>query len=67
MFMLVWEWIDEDTGALYEQHIDWFETKEELMTAYVAARVEYVKMVNLGRLLLSAAVNYSWSAIELYF
>ena len=64
MFMLVWEWKDEDTGELYEQRIDWFDTKEELLAAYKKAREEYSKMVNIGRLYLVAAINYSWADIE---
>ena len=64
MFMLVWEWRDEDTGELYEQRIDWFDTKEELLAAYKKAREEYSKMVNIGRLYLVAAINYSWADIE---
>ena len=67
MFMLIWEWMDEKTGFLYEQRIDWFDTKEELIEAYHNARMEYIGYVNIGRLLLSAAVNYTWSDIEEIF
>lgn len=67
MFMLVWEWIDEDTGYLYEQSVDWFDTKHELIEAYHNARMEYIDYINVGRLLLSAAVNYSWHDIETLF
>ena len=67
MFMLVWEWVDEKTGALYEQQIDWFDTKEELIEAYYNARMQFIQHVNIGRLLLSAAVNYTWADIEQIF
>ena len=67
MFMLIWEWMDEETGALYEQQIDWFDTKEELIEAYHNARMQFIHHVNIGRLLLSAAVNYTWADIEQIF
>lgn len=63
MFMLVWEWTDEKTGFLYEQRVDWFDTKKELIEAYHNARMEYIGYINNGRLLLSAAINYPWSYI----
>ena len=32
-FMLIWEWIDEETFELYEQRVEFFATKEELFEA----------------------------------
>ena len=67
MFMLVYEWINETDGSLYEQTISWFDTKEELLEAYKKAKQTYRYQINIGRLFLSAAVNYSWADIELLF
>lgn len=67
MFMLVYEWINETDGSLYEQTISWFDTKEELLEAYKKARQTYLYQISIGRLFLSAAVNYSWADIERLF
>lgn len=67
MFMLVYEWINETDGSLYEQTISWFDTKEELLEAYKKARKIFHYQVNIGRLILSAAVNYCWADIERLF
>lgn len=67
MFMLVYEWIDEDNGYLYDQEISWFDTKEELLCAYKWAKEKFAYQISIGRLLLSAAVNYSWADIEQLF
>ena len=67
MFMLVWEWVNETDGSLYEQRIDWFDTKEELLEAYEKARGEFKAWTKMGRLYLSAAINYSWADIETLF
>ena len=32
-FILIWDWVDEDDGFLYEQHADFFATKEQLFEA----------------------------------
>lgn len=67
MFILIYEWINETDGSLYEQTISWFDTKEELLEAYKKAKQTYHYQINIGRLFLSAAVNYSWADIELLF
>lgn len=67
MFMLVYEWINETDGSLYEQTISWFDTKEELLEAYKKAKQTYHYQINIGRLILSAGVNYSWAEIEHLF
>lgn len=64
MFMLVWRWINEKSGELYEEWVDCFDTKQELTEAYHNSRMKYIKQINIGRLILSAAVSYSWSDIE---
>lgn len=67
MFMLISEWINETDGSLYEQAISWFDTKEELQEAYKKAKKTYRYQINIGRLILSAGVNYSWAEIERLF
>lgn len=67
MFMLVYEWINETDGSLYDQEIAWFDTKEELLQAYKVAKRTHRHQINIGRLILSAAVNYSWAEIEQLF
>ena len=47
MFMLVYEWINETDGSLYEQSISWFDTKEELLEAYKKARKIFHYQVNI--------------------
>lgn len=64
MFMLVYEWMDEENGYLYDQEISWFDTKKELLEAYARARKTHHHAIKIGRLILSAAVNYSWAEIE---
>lgn len=66
-FMLIWEWIDEDTFDLYEQRVDFFATKEELLEAKKKAEKQFNWQVGIGRLILSPAVGYSWADIEQLF
>ena len=66
-FMMVWDWVDEDNGWLYQQQVDVFDTKEELLEAYKKARAEYKELVNIGRLILSPAIGYSWADIDRLF
>lgn len=64
MFMLVWRWINEKSGELYEEWIDCFDTKQELTEAYHNSRMKYIKQINIGRLILSPAISCTWSDIE---
>ena len=66
-FLLIWDWVDENDGYEYEQRIDWFATKEELLEAYKKAREEFKAWVKMGRLILSPAVGYSWADLEMLF
>ena len=66
-FLLIWDWVDEEYGWNYQQLVDTFRTKEELLEAYKKAREEYRKMINIGRLILSPAIGYSWADIEELF
>ena len=66
-FMLVWDWIDEDTFDLYEQHVDSFATKEELFEAKAKAEKEYSWQVAIGRLILSPAIGYRWADLDRLF
>lgn len=66
-FLLVWDWIDEDTFDLYEQHVDAFYTKEQLLEAKKQAEEKYKWQIGIGRLILSPAIGYSWADIERLF
>lgn len=66
-FVLIYDWVDENTGEAYERSVKWFDTKEELLAAYKDARKYWAEMIKIGRLYLSGAVHYSWADIERYF
>lgn len=66
-FILIYDWVDENTGENYQSQMDWFDTKEELLAAYKEARKRWAEMISIGRLYLSGAVHYSWADIERYF
>ena len=66
-FLLVWDWVDEEFGWNYQQCVDSFRTKEELLAAYKKAREEYREMIAIGRLILSPAIGYSWADLEQLF
>lgn len=66
-FVLIYDWVDEETGKEYQQWVDWFDTKEELLAAYKEARRRWAYMVDTGRLYLSGAIHYSWADIETNF
>ena len=66
-FLLVWDWIDEDNFDLYEQHVDFFSTKEELLAAKKKAEEQFKWQIGIGRLILSPAIGYSWADLERLF
>lgn len=66
-FLLVWDWVDEDTLDLYEQHVDFFATKEQLFEAKKKAEEQFSYQVGIGRLILSPAIGYSWADVERLF
>ena len=66
-FILIYDWVNEDDGYKYEQWVEWFDTKEELLEAYKKARKEWANMIEIGRLFLSGAVHYCWADIERNF
>lgn len=66
-FILVWDWIDEDTHYVYEQHVDFFATKEQLFEAKKKAEEEYRWQIGIGRLMLSPAIGYSWADLDRLF
>jgi len=66
-FILIWDWVDEDDGSLYEQHADFFATKEQLFEAKAKAEKEFSWQVGIGRLILSPAIGYSWADLERLF
>lgn len=66
-FLLVWDWVDENDGYRYQQYVDFFDTKEELIEAYKKAKKEYDAHITRGNLYLSPAIGYSWADIERLF
>ena len=66
-FILILDWVDEDSGYLYEQHADFFATKEQLFEAKAKAEKEYSWQVGIGRLILSPAIGYSWADVDRLF
>lgn len=66
-FLLVWDWVDEDTSYLYEQRVEAYGTKEELLQAKKEVEKEYAYHISIGRLILSPAIGYSWWDIEHLF
>ena len=67
MFGLVWAWVDESDGSLFEQTVDWYRTKEELKEAYHNNRMRFIKHININRLILSPVVEYCWADIDRLF
>jgi hypothetical protein len=67
MFLLIYDWIDENDGCRYEQWVESYNTKEELLAAHEVAREKWAKMVERGRLYLSPAINYTWAEIKQLF
>lgn len=66
-FMLIQEWIDEETFALYEQRVDFFATKEQLFEAKKKMEKDFAYQIGIGRLILSPAIGYSWADVERLF
>ena len=66
-FMLVYEWIDENTGYRYEEEVSFFDTKEELFAAKKWAEEDFKWQIKVGRLILHAGVRYDWDEIRDYF
>ena len=66
-FLLVWDWIDEYTFDLYEQRVESYGTKEELLEAKKKAEEKYIYQIAIGRLILSPAIGYSWADIDRLF
>ena len=58
-FGLVLEWVNETDGYVYENEIDWYDTKEELLEAYHNACEYYSGYFDIGRLILYTVVRYS--------
>ena len=66
-FLLIWDWIDEDTLDLYQQCVDSYKTKEELLKAKKRAEETFSYQVKIGRLILSPAIGCSWATLDLLF
>lgn len=66
-FLLVWDWIDEETFDLYQTQVEYFDTKERLLEAKAKAEKEFDWQINIGRLILSPAIGYSWADFNRLF
>lgn len=66
-FLLVFDWVDEDTFELYETYVKSYGTKEELLEAKKHYEQLYNWQVGIGRLILSPAIGYSWADIDRLF
>lgn len=67
MFGLVSEWIDEVTGELFEQWIDWYDTKEELLEKKEILENAFCDHIAIGRLIVYPVVHYDWDEFIHYF
>ena len=54
MYMLIWEWKDEETGYLYDQSVEYFYSKHALVNRYKEAKEFFAWAVDKGRLEFSA-------------
>lgn len=66
-FLMILEWTDEENGYLYETWVESYKTKEDLFAAKKKTENDYDWQIKIGRLHLSAAINYSWADIERLF
>ena len=66
-FLLIFDWVDEDTFEPIAQRIESYGTKEELLEAKKEAEKKYSYQVEIGRLILSPAIGYSWADIDRLF
>lgn len=66
-FLLIWDWVDEGDGSLYDQQVEFFATKEQLFEAKKKAEETFSYQVEIGRLILSPAIGYSWADVERLF
>ena len=66
-FVMIWDWMNEDDGSFYEQRVDFFPTKEQLLEAKKKAEKEYKWHIEIGRLILTPAISYCWADIERLF
>ena len=65
-FILIWDWVNEN-NSIYEQHANFFATKEQLFEAKKKAEEKYNWQIGIGRLILSPAIGYSWANINRLF
>lgn len=66
-FILIFDWIDEADGSLYETYTKSYGTKEELFEAKKYWEKEFSWQTGIGRLILSPAIGYSWADLERLF
>jgi hypothetical protein len=66
-FILMYDWIDEDNGYVYERNFNAYATKEELFEAKKEVEERYKWQIEIGRLILSPAIGYSWADLDRLF
>ena len=57
MYGLIHRWVYEDTKQEIEAWTSWFETEDELNTAYHNARMYWLQHIKMGRLILHRVVK----------
>lgn len=67
MFGLVSEWVDEVTGELFEQWIDWYDTKEELFEKKAMVEDVFCDHIAMSRLIVYPVIRYDWDELNNYF
>ena len=65
-FLMIFDWPSDTIGMAYVA-IETYSTKEELLTAYEEAKEVFKDQIEENRLIISPAVNYSWTDIEQLF
>ncbi len=65
-FLMIFDWLS-DTIGMAAVAIETYRTKDELLAAYEEAKEVFKDQIEENRLIISAAVNYSWTDIEQLF
>ena len=65
-FLMIFDWLSDTIGMAFTS-IETYRTKEELLAAYEEAKEVFKDQIKENRLIISPAVNYSWTDIEQLF
>lgn len=66
-FMLIYDWMDEDSGYRNDTWVEYYKTKEDLLLAKKVNESLFDWRIKNGSLILSPAVSYSWDEIDQLF